>query len=190
VRVPEASLAADVARVLDRLEISFALVGAAALAVHGLSRGTHDIDFMTTKREVLRVDWSAELTPPAIVDVRRGDAEDPLAGVVRLSREGTADTDIVVARWLWQQQIIDRSEPFDLELFRARVPDVADLILLKVDAGSYLDQRDAAQLLEIHGPSVVGIVNERVTELPNTLQLAWQRLIAEMRRQESERNEE
>jgi hypothetical protein len=180
VHVPEASLARDVVHVLDRLGISFALIGAAALAVRGLSRGTHDIDFMTTSTSAMNVDWTTELDAATRVDVRRGDHDDPLAGVVRISREAAADVDLVIGKWKWQEAMITRSEPVDLELFRVRVPDVADLVILKIDAGSYLDRRDAVQLLEIHGAETITTVDLRVRDLPRHVKVAWKQLKAEI----------
>ncbi|HUO83848.1 MAG TPA: hypothetical protein VM534_01935 [Thermoanaerobaculia bacterium] len=152
------------------------LVGAAALAIRGLSRGTHDVDFMTLDPGVLQLDWSEDLSGDTVIEPRLDDLDDPLAGVVTFSREGSTDVDLVVARWKWQQQVIDRSEPTDLEVFTVRVPDVEDLVLLKIEAGGFLDQRDAAQLIEIHGPEVIGRVDRRVLDLPEPMQQAWQRV--------------
>lgn len=180
--VPEASLAAAVARVLERRGISFMLVGAAALAVRGLSRGTHDVDFMTTDAGALGIDWLLELQGDTKCEVRRGDFDDPLAGVVRFSRAESADVDLVVARWLWQQAIIDRSEVCPLGSFSARVPSVEDLVLLKIEAGSFLDQRDAAQLIEIHGPEVTSKVERLVGELPDSVLRVWRRFKNELER--------
>ncbi|MGK2859779.1 MAG: hypothetical protein ACSLFQ_21490 [Thermoanaerobaculia bacterium] len=173
-RVDEGSLAALVARALDRLEIEFMLVGAAALAARGLTRGTRDLDFMTTDRTVLGLDWSALLPPDARIDVKRGDSDDPLAGVVRFVRSDAEEVDLVVARWKWQQSVLERSEACDVGAFVVRVPSVGDLVLLKLEAGSFLDQRDAAQLLEIHGAAASRDIDERIAELPEQLQRAWQ----------------
>jgi len=57
-----------------------------------------------------------------------------------------------------------------------RVPAVEDLVLLKLEAGSYLDQRDEAQLLEIHGPAATARVDARTATLPEAVRRAWQRL--------------
>jgi hypothetical protein len=47
------------------------------MAAHGVSRSTFDIDFLTTDRRVLDAAmWVIE----AVVEVRPGDADDPLAG--------------------------------------------------------------------------------------------------------------
>jgi predicted nucleotidyltransferase len=41
------TLVADVARLLERHGVSFAMIGAAATAVHGVSRSTADVDLLT-----------------------------------------------------------------------------------------------------------------------------------------------
>lgn len=175
------SLAADVARVLDDLCVPFTLVGAAALAVHGVTRGSHDVDFMTTDSRVLAHDWSHRLTSAVNVEVLRGDHDDPLAGTVRFARAGATPVDLVVGRWSWQREIIERSELYDLGSFRTRVPRVEDLVLLKIDAGSYLDQRDAALLLELHGAIVNEAVESRIPSLPEPLRRAWRSFVRGLR---------
>ena len=181
-RIPQASLAAELVGAFDRQGLSFMLVGAAALAVRGLARGTHGIDFLTTDRSVFRLDWPPLLSPDTRIEIRLGDADDPLAGVVRFAREGAADVDLVVARWKWQQQIIDRSEIVDLEDFSVRAPDAADLVLLKIEAGGFVDRNDAAQLIAIHGPELMDRISERLAALPRGMHEAWQRLREDMLR--------
>ena len=65
--------------------IGHALIGAAALAARGVARSTYDIDLIISDPRVLepRV-WTPLREAGATVDIRRGDAEDPLGGVVRI----------------------------------------------------------------------------------------------------------
>lgn len=75
---------APVARVLDALGVRFALIGAHALAVRGYPRFTADIDLLTTDTRVLNPEvWAAVAREGGTVDPRRGDSDDPLAGVVQ-----------------------------------------------------------------------------------------------------------
>jgi len=50
-------LLAQVTRALRRERIDFALIGAAALAAHGVSRSTVDIDLLVTDARVLSFPW-------------------------------------------------------------------------------------------------------------------------------------
>ena len=65
------SLYARVVALLRERRVAFAVVGAAALAVHGISRAT--------RREGVEV------------TIRRGDPDDPLAGVLKLYAAGPQD---------------------------------------------------------------------------------------------------
>lgn len=66
-----------------------------ALALHGISRSTFDQDLLVTNLRVLDDAFWDDLRNIAQVDVRRGDADDPLAGVVRLQRRDDRDVDLV-----------------------------------------------------------------------------------------------
>jgi hypothetical protein len=78
------SLLATVACRLDELGVDYCAIGAAALAAHGVSRSTQDIDLFTTNARALeRTPWN-DLPVDVRADVRRGDAFDPLLGVVAL----------------------------------------------------------------------------------------------------------
>jgi hypothetical protein len=73
----------DVSALLDRRGVPHAVIGAVALAVHGVPRATADVDVLVTDPRCLDATWwESFVAAGATVDVRRGDAEDPLAGVV------------------------------------------------------------------------------------------------------------
>lgn len=95
------SLLEEVAASLDGVGVRYALVGAGALAAHGISRSTFDLDLFTTDAVALDPTTWARLAADSRVrvDVRLGDADDPLAGVVRLATAGERDVDVVVGRW-------------------------------------------------------------------------------------------
>jgi hypothetical protein len=70
------TLLAEIAARLRLRQIPFAMIGAGAIAVHGVSRSTADIDLLTMDRACLdRAVW-LELPPDTRVDVRAGDAAD------------------------------------------------------------------------------------------------------------------
>lgn len=104
------TLLGHVTSVLRREGVDFALIGAAALAAHGVSRATVDIDLLVTDPRALDFVWDDE---HVIVDVRRGDADDPLAGVVRFAHPGERHVDLVVGRLQWQRYIVGRARAID-----------------------------------------------------------------------------
>jgi hypothetical protein len=156
---------------LAESEIAHALIGAAALAAHGVSRSTLDQDLLVTDRAVLDAGFWASLREWASVDVRTGDADDPLAGVVRISAPPDRDIDIVVGRHAWQDDILARAVPVGEEQLPIAQP--ADLILLKLYAGGSQDRWDIEQLLALSDSSLVRAVDTRVDRLPTASREIW-----------------
>jgi hypothetical protein len=156
---------------LDRRQIPHALIGAAALAAKGIARSTFDIDLLTTDNRVLADEWWAPLAEHATVDVRRGEADDPLAGVVRIDVPGDRPVDLVVGRHGWQARAVARAER------GAGGPPVVttlDLILLKLYAGGAQDLWDVRELLRQPGaddlPAAVGA---ELAALTQAMRDAW-----------------
>jgi hypothetical protein len=168
-----------VVRALEALGVSFALIGAHAVALRGHPRMTVDYDFLTTDARVLaEAPWSALAATGVAVDVRHGDPDDPLAGVVHMTLRDGEEVDLVVGRWKWEQAVIDRAELLDVGPFRVRVPRASDLILLKLSAGGTLDLQDVAVMLEVAGDraALVRDVEEHLGDLPAHAQRLWRDL--------------
>lgn len=169
------SLLGGVCELLDSKSVPFALVGAAALAIRGVSRSTFDLDLLTTDAITLQEStWDPFANRGDRVEVRRGDASDPLAGVVRITARDQSLVDVIVGRAKWQAAILRRATPEALEDVTLPVATAPDLVLLKLYAGGPQDLWDASQLLA--GPDGEGIsrdVNERVRALPRRCREAW-----------------
>lgn len=168
-----------VREILERANIRFVLVGAAAVALRGLPRFTQDTDFLTMDRAVLERGLWDDLTRQGVpVEIRKADYDDPLGGVVRIGRP-TDQVDVIVGKYKWEQQLIERAERVDLFGGSTGVPTRSDLILLKLAAGGYKDLVDAAGLLSLEpGDQIVTEVNARIGELPVDAQTEWTRLLA------------
>lgn len=142
-------LLSEVALELATRGVPHALIGAGALAVHGVSRSTFDLDLLVTDASLLAEGaWSA-LGADVAVDARRGDPEDPLAGVVRFSREGSRSVDVVVGRSAWQAELLTRAPLTTLGPLALPVVTAPDLVLLKLFAGGPQDAWDVEQLLAV-----------------------------------------
>lgn len=61
------------------------------------------------------------------VEVRLGDFEDPLAGVIRFRFGNERPVDLIVGRHPWQTSLLERSELLDIGELRVAVPRSADL---------------------------------------------------------------
>jgi hypothetical protein len=166
------TLADRVAAVLDRAGIPHALIGAAALAACGIARSTFDIDILAVDSRCLDAALWRDLEPGGVtIDLRRGDAADPLAGVVRLEQSGERPVDLVVGRHTWQARALARA------LRPAGSPPVVqgrDLVLLKLYAGGTQDMWDIRELLALQDADrLVEEVNADVADLPVDAARRW-----------------
>jgi hypothetical protein len=169
----------DVARELSSRGVAHALIGAGALAVHGVSRSTFDVDLLVTDQVVLDVAFWSRLVGSGVgVDVRVGDDEDPLAGVVRLSRPGSRSVDVVAGRTAWQAEALARATPRLLGAAPVPVVTTADLVLLKLYAGGPQDAWDVEQLLALREhAALVAAVEQRLPRLPRHASELWSRIL-------------
>jgi predicted nucleotidyltransferase len=174
------SLLSDVVAVLERAKISHALIGAAAMAVHGVSRATADVDLFTVDGKALQDELWAELEQKGVtLRLLKGDFEDPLAGSVRLCHPGDRTVDVVVGRYRWQAEIIDSAERMTLGEVSVKVVRPAGLVLLKLYAGGPKDAWDIQSLLESHHrvDDIKAEVNQSVPRLPSECRELWKRFL-------------
>ena len=151
------------------------------MAARGYARSTFDVDFLTTDTRVLQPSFWSELDAVgARVDCRRGDSDDPLAGVARIRLADDAEFDIVVGRWKWEAGVVARAEPMHLAGVEVPVARTSDLILLKLAAGGYLDLRDAAALL-MSGDRTVLIrdVEQHLEDVRPDARASWNTILTE-----------
>lgn len=165
---------------LELQEIPFAAIGAAALAHHGVSRATHDIDLLSVDDRTLEArNWSGLTEAGVEVQIRRGDHDDPLAGVIRFRHGRERPVDLIVAKRAWSRSALDRAEPGEVAGVALAVVRAADLILLKLYAGGPRDAWDVAELLSCgNRAELVKEVEERIEELPPEARVLWRKVSA------------
>jgi hypothetical protein len=168
----------DVVRELSARGVRHALIGAGAMAAHGASRSTFDLDLLVTDRSVLAAAFWARLAGLGdSVDARTGDDEDPLAGVIRIARPGSRSVDVVVGRSAWQAETLQRAEPRPLREVPIPVVTAEDLVLLKLYAGGPQDAWDIEQLLSLlDRPALVTAVERQLPRLPASAAGLWRRI--------------
>ena len=172
--------AEPVLRVLQSLGAGYALIGGHAVALRGFPRATIDIDFLTTAPQVLdATTWQDLVANGSLVECRRGGADDPLAGVTSIELGDGTVVDVILARWKWEGEVIERAEMLPFGPTRVPVPLTSDLILLKLAAGGSLDLRDAAALLAINDrQALIREVESRVPEVRPDITAAWNEVLA------------
>ncbi|MEO8054148.1 MAG: hypothetical protein ABI768_03280 [Acidobacteriota bacterium] len=152
-----------------------ALIGGLALAVHGITRHTDDADLLSADGRVLSdTFWDSLRKEGVRVEVRRGDFDDPVRGVVRLTAGGERAVDVVVGRPAWHEQLLTRRRTLRVGGEDLPVVDSADLVLLKLEAGGVQDLLDVRLLLAgPEGEAIRADVESRLPELPSSLQESW-----------------
>jgi predicted nucleotidyltransferase len=165
-------------RTLTDADVRYAVIGAVALAARGASRSTFDLDLLVVERRVLHDDfWEPARSAGAEIEIRTGDFDDPLAGVVRIG--GPEPVDIIVAKYRWQSDILTRAQPVLVRGFMLPIPRSADLVLLKLFAGGYRDIDDIRTLLHVSEDALVAEVSSALESLPAEMHERWTRLLAE-----------
>lgn len=177
------TLLAEVVSALEHAGIAHALIGATALAVHGVSRATRDLDLLAVDRACLREEtWTSLRAGGRAIEVRRGDDDDPLAGVVRIEAPREAPVDVVVGRGAWQRDLLGRAVAHEIEGARAPVVRASDLVLLKLYAGGPQDLWDIAQLLQAQDAAPMhSEVEAALPALPAECAELWRRVLAQRR---------
>jgi hypothetical protein len=172
------SLLADVSAALENASVPHALIGAAALAAHGVTRATADVDVLVTDTRCLTsAPWASLGAKGIAVDIRRGDAADPLAGVVRLTAQGESPVDVIVGRPGWQEAIVRRAVRTPLADATVAIVTAADLVLLKLYAGGAQDAWDVAQLLDA-SQGIEGQVEGNLASLPPECARLWRQILS------------
>jgi hypothetical protein len=173
------SLYARVVALLSERRVAFAVVGAAALAVHGISRATRDLDLLVTDPVCLAEStWTTLRREGVEVTIRRGDPDDPLAGVVRLVADGQSPVDLVVGKTAWQARVLERARSSTVADVVSPVATVADLVLLKLYAAGPQDAWDIAQFLEAGDRStLVAEIEATLPALPDDSRRLWARVV-------------
>jgi hypothetical protein len=171
----------EIRRILESLGARYALIGAHAMAARGYPRSTVDVDFMTADQRVLDpAIWTGIIRAGGTVEPRRGDHDDPLAGVIHILLPDGTDVDVIVARWKWEAAVIDRAERMRIADIDIPVARTSDLIMLKLAAGGYLDQRDAAALLATGDRAeLVREVEAHIDGVRPDIRPAWRELLAQ-----------
>lgn len=156
--------------------IDHAIIGAAALAAHGIARATFDLDLLATDAACLdeRV-WEDLRSTGVTVEIRRGDASDPLGGVVRIVAKEETPVDLILGKSPWQRALISRATILRIGDSTLRVARAADLILLKLYAGGPQDAWDIDQLLDVNS-TLVAEVEALLDSLPEECAVLWRRI--------------
>ena len=152
--------------------IPHALIGAAALAAAGVARSTFDVDLLVLDGSVLRATaWAPLHDEGASIEIRSGDDDDPLRGVVRIEAAAERPVDVIVGRHQWQARVLERALRPDTG------PPVAaprDIVLLKLYAGGSQDLWDVRELLQAErAERLIADVETDLVDMPQSMRDRW-----------------
>jgi predicted nucleotidyltransferase len=157
-----------VVEILDASGIRHCLIGATAAAMHGIVRATLDVDLLTADGRVLQPETWRALGESTSVELHRGDLEDSLLGTARLTAGEDSPVDVVVGAKQWMAEIIERSVRVQVLGTTLGQPRLADLVLLKLDAGSVRDLADVREMVDSGvEPELMTEVEGRLAALPD-----------------------
>lgn len=174
------TLLAEVVACLEHEGSQHAMIGATAMAALGAGRSTQDLDILTNDRTVLRsARWQRLGESGATIEIRHGDIQDPLVGVVRVSRAGERPVDVIVGEGAWQDRILEEASVRQISDVEVPVVNEVGLVLLKLYAGGPQDRWDIEQLLlqTADRTQLERSIGERVSELPARCSRLWERMI-------------
>jgi hypothetical protein len=165
----------------DAIDARYAVIGGHAVSLRGHPWLTLDVDFLTTDPRLLEATtWATLATSGALIDIRKGDFDDPLAGVVCLTDAEDGEAVVVVGKWKWEQAVIERAERLPFRGMLVPVARASDLVLLKLSAGGYVDLQDAYALLHAAAgrDELIREVDATIAALPREAQEAWKRIVS------------
>src|SRR5262249_49950427 len=111
------------------------------------------------------------------VSIRPGDSDDPLRGVVRVGLADGNMVDVVVGKYQWQQSVIERAEPLEIDGVTVPVARSGDLILLKLFAGGPQDLTDIRAILgTADRDRIIGEVRTHLALLPEECSFTFEEL--------------
>ena len=173
------TLLSRVIAVLDALAIPHCVIGATAAAMHGIVRATLDIDLLTVDGRVLRPETWSPLGTAVQVQLYRGDLEDSLLGTARIAEGPQSPIDVVVGSRRWMADVVARSVRLEALGTTVGQPQLADLVLLKLDAGSVRDLADVREMIDANvEPTLVDDVEARLAALSPRHRKRWQSVLA------------
>ena len=166
------------AKVIHHLEhhgVATALIGGVALGAHGLARATLDTDILVADDAVLNPPFWVSCTDLGTPEIRCGDAEDPLRGIVRFTAPDEP-VDVIVGRGAWIVSMLQRRLRIEAGGYSWPVVDRADLVLLKLFAAGPQDLLDVQLLLEADDGDLRRTVEDRLPAVPAAARAAWEKI--------------
>ncbi len=149
---------AELIRLFDQWQINYALIGGMAVAVHGIPRPTHDLDFTVSipRSRLAEFYRAVEERGFSVPEVHDAGWVDQVAGMplIRIRQWGhgqSIDVDLFLEESAFQESLLARHQKVSVEGIDAWIVSPEDLILLKLIAGRPRDIGDIQDILLAQG---------------------------------------
>ena len=136
---------------LDQLKIPYAVIGAFAASFHGFVRASLDADAVISVEghEKKLDELAASLKKDGFkIELRRGDAQDPIRSVVHIEDKFQNRVDLLTGIRGMNEDVFDRAVTASFVGAPIKIIGVEDFIAMKVFAGSPGDIQDVVGVLK------------------------------------------
>lgn len=138
----------DVAAVLEARSCEYAVIGAMAAAVYGSVRATVDADALVSVSQSALAGLEKSLRKAGLeVELRRGDAEDPIPALLAINDRHGNRVDLLAGLRGLDPDALKRAITLTLSGRPLRIIGREDFIAMKCFAGSPLDLADAEEAI-------------------------------------------
>ncbi|HYM36466.1 MAG TPA: DUF6036 family nucleotidyltransferase, partial [Steroidobacteraceae bacterium] len=147
-------LLADVAAVLNSQKIDYAVVGALAVAVHGMMRASIDADAIVAATTSQLAGLQKQLVEAGFdVEQRRGGVDDPIAAMIIIADRFGNRVDLLIGMKGLEGSVYERAIQMQIPGFHSTLKIVGreDLIAMKIAAGAPKDLLDAEGCIRVAG---------------------------------------
>lgn len=142
-------------KVFDGFDIPYVLIGAYAVSSWGVVRATRDIDFLARIPSGIIDTVREKFAEKGFeVDLVKGDADDPIRGVLKLIYKGEDVIDVLLGIKGISDNIYIRAVRISIMGVKIPVISPEDLIIMKLLAGGPVDIDDARKILKIMGDKI------------------------------------
>lgn len=145
-----ALLLLDVAALLQREQVAYAVIGAVAAAVHGAVRASLDADAVLSLSTLSARGLEQVFVATGLqTQLRLGDAEDPIPGLLALTDAFGNRVDLLLGLRGLEPSAFARAIEVPFQGQSLRFIGREDFVAMKLFAGGPLDIADAQQVLEV-----------------------------------------
>lgn len=177
-----AKLLLDVVDVLAARAIDYAVIGALAASLHGAGRASLDADLVVSASvmEGTRIDEALKRAGLA-TELRRGDLEDAIPGLVRVSDSFGNQVDVLLGIRGLDPKAFSRTVEVPLEGSRLRFVGREDFIAMKVAAGGPIDLVDAENAIAADPKSLdVALIRNLALGFGRTASASLERMLGDL----------